>query len=57
MAAKKNPKSQTVNPKKENEGKTQVIPGNIPVLTIQLLNDINRNLVILIKLIKENIHG
>jgi len=53
---KKNERLKKVQPvKKEESGRTQVIQGNIPVLTIQLLDSINRNLITLTTIIKEEL--
>ena len=37
---------------KKDDPKTEVVVGNLPLLTVQLLNDINRNLGVLITYIK-----
>ena len=39
---------------KGDSNQIQVIPGNIPALSIQLLNSINQSLITLVKLAKEN---
>jgi hypothetical protein len=48
-------KAQPVTKAEPSSDRTQVIQGNIPVLTVQLLSSINQNLITLTTIIKEEL--